>query len=167
MAAAIGTSVSASTSAAIIAAMTAAASGWYIRPSIPVMPKSGRNTTITMKVAKAIGRATSTAAETARSRRSRRVVKPLSRCRMFSTMMIAASTSRPTAIASPPRVIVFNPTSAASGGGPRATRAEWSTSPRVPWQVAEQQQNHEHHEDAAQHHRAPTPPNAELMSCDW
>jgi len=40
------------------------------------MPKSGKNTTITMNVAKAIGRATSTAAETARSRRSRRVVAP-------------------------------------------------------------------------------------------
>ena len=31
------------------------------------MPKSGRNTTITMRVAKAIGRATSTAAASARS----------------------------------------------------------------------------------------------------
>ena len=69
----MGTSVSASISEALMVATTAAASGRYIRPSIPVMPKSGRNTAITISVAKAIGRPTSTAAASAplRTRASR------------------------------------------------------------------------------------------------
>ncbi len=73
-----GTTLSASSSEAATAAITAAASGWYMRPSIPDMPKSGRKTAITMTVAKAIGRPTSVAARTAISLWCSRAV-PVSR----------------------------------------------------------------------------------------
>ena len=58
----MGTSVMARMRDAPTVATTAAASGRYIRPSMPLMPKSGRNTAMTIRVAKAIGRPTSTAA---------------------------------------------------------------------------------------------------------
>ena len=45
-----------------MAATTAAARGRYMRPSMPLMAKRGLNTAMTIKVAKAIGRPTSTAA---------------------------------------------------------------------------------------------------------
>ena len=51
-----------------MAATTAAASGRYIRPSMPLIAKSGVKTAITIRVAKAIGRPTSTAAASATSR---------------------------------------------------------------------------------------------------
>ena len=50
-AASSGTSVSDSSSEASTAVITAAASGWYIRPSMPVIPNSGANTATTIKVA--------------------------------------------------------------------------------------------------------------------
>ena len=122
-----------------------------------------------MKVAKAMGRATSTAAETARSRRSRRVVAPLSRCRMFSTMMIAASTSRPTAIASPPSVIVFSPTS--SGLSRRPASAIESGMVNVTTSAARTLPSSSRITSTTNTPPSmtarPTPPNAEFTSCDW
>ena len=68
-------------------------------------------------------------------------------------MMIAASTSRPTAIARPPSVIVFRPTpsgfSSESGQGDRQGNGERDDQRRP--EVAEQQEDHEHDEDAAEH----------------
>src|SRR5512145_2695035 len=62
---ATGTSVSASTSDAARHATTAAARGWYIRPSMPDIAKSGRKTATTISVANAMGRPTSIAARRA------------------------------------------------------------------------------------------------------
>ena len=105
-----GVRVSASVSAASIDNTTDAESGRYIRPSMPDMPNRGRKTAATSNVAKAIGRPTSTAAaRAARFREGASTVPPI-RWTTFSTTMIEASTSKPTAIARPPRVIVFRPT---------------------------------------------------------
>ena len=65
---------------------------------------------MTISVAKAMGRPTSTAADSARACRSAAVVAPLKRWMMFSVTMIAASTRMPTAMARPPSVMVLIPT---------------------------------------------------------
>jgi len=70
----------------------------YILPSIPRMPKRGRNTATTIKVANAIGRPPHGAASAC----SRTPLVPCPsaiRCTMFSVTMIEASTTSPTAIA--------------------------------------------------------------------
>ena len=119
--AATGTSVSARTSDAASAAITAAASGRYMRPSMPVIAKSGRKTAMTISVAKAIGRPTSMRRRRApRSRRGAAGCR-CRRCTTFSVTMIAASTSRPTAMARPPSVIVLRPMPA--GAQEQARRA--------------------------------------------
>jgi len=78
---------------------------------MPLMPNRGRKTAMTISVAKAMGRPTSTAARSARSARDPAPAPPI-RCKTFSTMMIDASTSSPTAMATPPRVMVLIPTPA-------------------------------------------------------
>ena len=163
--------VSASSSDAAIAAITAAASGWYMRPSMPGMPKSGRKTAMTMSVAKAIGPADL-------DRRRKRLLarradaSPRRRCgaTMFSVTMIDASTSSPTAIARPPKVIVLMPTperrsripaSAIDSGIVSVTMSAARTSPSSA-------NDHQHDEARRRASTArPTPPSAERTSADW
>ena len=64
---------------------------------------------MTISVAKAMGRPTSTAAVSARLAAGIAHRGATRRWMMFSTMMIEASTSRPTAMATPPRVMVLMP----------------------------------------------------------
>ena len=71
-------------------------------------------------------------------------------------MMIAASTSRPTAIAKPPSVIVFRPTPSGCSRSP-ASAIDSGNGQRHDQRrsdVAEQQENHQHDEHAAEHDRA-------------
>ena len=124
---------------------------------------------MTMSVAKAIGRATSMAAATARSACAARVAAPCSRCRMFSTMMIAASTSRPTAIASPPSVIVFRPTPSGRSSSP--ARAIDSGIVSVTISAARTLPSRSRITSTTKtppsRTARPTPPSADATSSDW
>jgi hypothetical protein len=123
---------------------------------MPVIPNNGKKTTMTISVAKAIGRATSRAAVSARSRRSGAVVPPLRRCRMFSTMMIAASTSSPTAIASPPEChrVESNAEWFQKQARQRDRQRDCERHDQRRSQVADQCQDDESDEHATLHHRA-------------
>ena len=124
---------------------------------------------MTISVANAMGRATSTAAATARARRSAGVAAPASRCRMFSTMMIAASTSRPTAMASPPSVIVFRPTSSGRSSSPASAidsgmvSVTMTAARTLPSSNRITSTTNTPPSSTAR----PTPPSADVTSSDW
>ena len=111
---------------------------------------------MTIRVAKAMGRATSIAADSARSRRAARVEAPARRCRMFSTMMIAASTSKPTAMASPPKrhgvQADVEPVQQQAGQRDRHRNGQGHHESRSP--VPQQAEDDQDDEDRPQHHGA-------------
>ena len=122
-----------------------------MRPSMPLIPKSGANTARTIAVAKAIGRATSCAAARA-TRHGGSPRASLRRCSTFSTRMIAASTSRPTAIARPPSVIVLSPTPsrAEEDARQRDRERQRERHDRRAAQIAEPGEQHERDEHRAE-----------------
>ncbi len=95
-------------SEARVAMMNAAASGPKNFPCSPDNSSIGVRTSTTTKVAYTTGALTSMAASNTISRTGRaRSLRPRSRLTMFSTSMIASSTTTPSATARPPRVIVL------------------------------------------------------------
>ncbi len=139
-----------------------------MRPSIPPMPKSGRNTATTISVAKAIGRPTSIAAASVRARRSS-APAPARRCSTFSVTMIAASTSSPTAIARPPSVMVLMPTPRGRSSSPESATESGIVSVTI---AAARALPRSANRTAAtktppSSTARPTPPSAVATSCDW
>ena len=124
---------------------------------------------MTISVAKAMGRATSIAADSARSRRAARVEAPARRCRMFSTMMIAASTSKPTAMASPPSVMVFRPTSSQCSSRPASAidTGMVKVTTRAARQFPSRPRMTRTTKTAPNITARPTPPSADSTSADW
>ncbi len=99
-----GTRVNASSSEPAIANAMLKAIGLNILPSSPCNPNSGRNTTMMMRIANAIGAATSRAAASTAAPRSTAIPSALRSAMMrnaFSTITTAPSTIMPMPIASP------------------------------------------------------------------
>ncbi len=110
--AAAGVTVIATTSDASVAMMNAAASGLKNFPCSPDSNNMGVSTSTTTNVAYTTGARTSTEAACTTSRtaalsRTFNPWVPRKRLTMFSTPMIASSTTTPSATASPPSVIVL------------------------------------------------------------
>ena len=156
--------MSASTSDAATAAITAAASGRYMRPSMPAHPEQRQEDRDDDR-----GRERDRPADLDAPRRARLRAggspRALARAgaATFSTTMIAASTSRPTAIASPPSVIVLSPTPSArehdARERDRERQRERDEQRRA--QIAEQREQHDARRAPRRASTArPTPPSA-------
>ncbi len=105
-----GTKVMESIAAAAIANVFVQASGWNSRPSWASSAKIGRNEMVTISRLKNKEGATSTAASIKIRVRAAAGSCSIRLC-AFSIMTIAASTIAPMAMASPPRLIMFEPMS--------------------------------------------------------
>jgi hypothetical protein len=135
---------------------------------MPDMAKSGRKTAITISVAKAMGRPTSRAASSA-CRRRPSAEGAVRRWKMFSVMMIAASTRSPTAIARPPSVMVLMPTPSGFNISPERAidsgRVSVTTSAarRLPRRTKSTPTT----STAPRRTARPTPPRASVTRSDW